>query len=198
MAAGRPRAFAIDGALERALELFWRKGYEGTSLTDLTEAMGINRSSFYATFGSKEQLFQMVLDLYVNQGPPKETAACLNEPTVKEVIAKYLRATADALTDPVHPPGCLTIRGAMACGEEAEPIRRELVARRVNAEKALQLRLEQAQRAGDLPEDVSPAALARYISTVVSGMSIQAANGVGRAELEEVIDLTLRVLQVCG
>ncbi|WP_141433961.1 TetR/AcrR family transcriptional regulator [Bacillus sp. 03113] len=191
MAVGRPRAFDIEGALEKALELFWRKGYEGTSLSDLTEAMNINRSSLYATFGSKEQLFQKALDLYF-EGPPKATAAAFKEPTARQVVEKLLHVTADSVTNPETPPGCLTVQGALACGEESEAIKLELTSRRVDSEKALTIRLEKAKLDGDLPGNSNPSALARYILTLAFGMSIQAANGVTREQLQEIIEITMQ------
>lgn len=191
MAGGRPRAFDIHTALERALELFWQKGYEGTSLSDLTGAMNINRSSLYTTFGSKEELFRKVLDLYF-EGPPRLTGAALNEPTARAVVERLLSATADSVTDPSTPPGCLTVQGALSCGEEAEPIRQELISRRKASGTALRERFEQAKASGDLPVDSNPAALARFILTIAEGMSIQAADGASREDLQEVINVTLQ------
>lgn len=190
MATGRPRAFDINESLKRALQVFWQKGYEGTSLADLTEAMNINRSSLYATFGSKEQLFYKVLDLYY-EGPPRLTSSAFNEPSAHDVVERLLNVTADSVTNPSTPPGCLTVRGALACGEEAEPIRQELVTRRKAAETALRHRLEQGKSDGDLPSNSNPAALARYIMTIAEGMSIQAADGATRQELQDVIDSTM-------
>lgn len=194
MAAGRPREFDIKQALERALKIFRQKGYEGTSLSDLTEAMKINRSSFYATFGSKENLFHMALDLYTEEGPVQAAVAALNEPTARSVIEKLLRVTADSVVNPDYSPGCLTVKGALACSEESDPIKQLLTDLRVQIEKALSTRLEQARKDGDLPESADAVALARYVATLVGGMTIQAANGASREDLEEVITIAMFAL----
>src|SRR6266851_36658 len=149
---GRPRAFDVDRALDRALHLFWRKGYEGTSLSDLTTAMGINRPSLYAAFGNKEALFRKALDRYAD-GPAAYVYEALDEPTARAVAARLLHGAVDLLTDPRTPPGCLLVQGALACGDAAESIRRELVARRAAGEAALRQRFERALADGDLPDD---------------------------------------------
>src|SRR5881397_2814538 len=146
---GRPRAFDVDKALERALRMFWRKGFEGTSLSDLTKAMGINRPSLYAAFGNKEALFRKALDRYDAKLTVYMREA-LDEPTARGVAQRLLRGSADLLTDPRNPPGCLMVQGALACSESAESIRRELVARRAAAEVALRRRFERALTDGDL------------------------------------------------
>src|ERR1700683_1116990 len=122
---GRPRSFDIDGALDRSLQVFWRKGYEGASLTDLTKAVGVNRPSLYAAFGDKEALFRKALDRYLN-GPAAYTQEALKEPTARAVIERLLRGAADLNTAPRNPGGCLMVQGALACGEAADPIRQEL------------------------------------------------------------------------
>jgi AcrR family transcriptional regulator len=188
---GRPREFDVDGALERALDVFWRQGYEGTSLADLTRAMGINRPSLYAAFGSKEGLFRRALDRYA-EGPSAYVREALNEPTARTAAGRLLRGAVDLLTDPGNPRGCLLVQGALACGEAAEPVRRELVARRVAGEGAVRRRFERARADGDLPADADPADLARYVMTVIWGLSAQAAGGASRKELRRVAEIALR------
>ena len=189
--AGRPRSFDLDRALDRALQMFWRKGYEGTSLADLTEAMGINRPSVYAAFGDKEALFRKALDRYA-EGPASYVREALKEPTARGVVETLLRKTVDSLSDPRNPRGCLNVQGALACGAAAEPIRRELASRRAAGEAAIRRRLRRAKAEGDLAPDADPADLARYIATVLQGLSVQAAGGANRAQLLRVIQTAMR------
>jgi AcrR family transcriptional regulator len=188
---GRPRAFDPDEALEAALRVFWTKGYEGTALSDLTAAMGINRPSIYATFGNKEALFRKALDRYSEQ-MMNYTAEALKEPTARAVAERLMVGTADLLSCPENPKGCLVVQGALACGEEADPIRKELIARRATGEAALRERFERAKVEGDLPDGADAGDLARYVMAVMHGMSVQSAGGASRAELQGVIDLSLR------
>jgi AcrR family transcriptional regulator len=188
---GRPREFDVDQALDRALAVFWRKGYEGTSLPDLTRAMGINRPSLYAAFGNKEALFRRVLDRYA-EGPAGYVREALNEPTARAVAERLLCGASDLLTDPRRPRGCLLVQGALACGEAAESVRQELVSRRVADEVAVRQRFERALADGDLPADTDPADLARYVVTVIRGMAVEAASGASREELRRVAEMALR------
>ena len=187
----RPRIFDKDTALDQALKIFWQHGYEGASLSDLTRAMGINRSSMYATFGNKETLFRMALERYT-EGPLAVIGEALQEPTARAVVERLLRVIAEAYTNPQTPPGCLTVQGAIASGEESDPIRQELIERRREIEGALRARLEQARMSGDLPVDTDPAAFARYIMTIVQGMAVQSAGGISSEELQQVVDIALR------
>jgi AcrR family transcriptional regulator len=188
---GRPRAFDPDTALEAALRVFWTKGYEGTALSDLTAAMGINRPSIYATFGNKEALFRKALDRY-NVKMTGFTADALKEPTARAVAERLMVGTADLLSCPGNPKGCLMVQGALACGVEADPIRKELISRRATGEAALRERFERAKVEGDLPAGADPGDLARYVVAVMHGMSVQSAGGASRQELQGVIDLSLR------
>jgi AcrR family transcriptional regulator len=189
--AGRPRSFDTGNALDRAVDVFWRKGYEGASLSDLTRAMGINRPSLYAAFGDKEQLFRKVLDRY-DEGPASYCSAALQETTSREVVERLLYGTADMLTSPQNPGGCLKVQGALACGNGAASVRKELISRRLAGEAALRQRLNRAKIEGDLPPGANPATLAGYIVTLIQGMSVQAASGAKRSELNHIIDIALQ------
>ncbi len=188
---GRPRLFDIDKALDRALHVFWHKGYEGSSLTDLTRAMGINRPSLYAAFGNKETLFRKALDRYTS-GPAAYVRLALEEPTARAVIERLLYGAVDLLTNPHSPPGCLMVQGALACGETADSIRQELASRREAGEVAIRQRLKRAISDGDLPVDTNAADLARYVATVIHGLAVQAAGGANRKDLLRVVETALR------
>ena len=191
MLTGRPREFDVDQALDRALRVFWRKGYEGTTLPDLTKAMGINRPSLYAAFGSKEGLFRKALDRYA-EGPAAYVREALNEPTARAVAERLLGGAIDVVSDRRNPRGCLMVQGALACGEAAESVRRELVSRRLAGEAAIRERFERAISDGDLPVDSHPADLARYLVAVLQGSAVQAVGGASRAELRRVAEMALR------
>jgi len=185
---GRPRAFQAEKALEAALRVFWQHGYEGTSLSELTAAMGINRPSLYAAFGNKEALFRQVVDRYADASSAMFRAAG-SEPTAERVVARLLRDLAENLGDPKRPRGCLLVQSALACGKSNDRVRRALVARREANVALLRKRFEQARAEGDLPATVEAGDLARYLSAVTAGLAVQAANGAGRGELRRVAEL---------
>ena len=189
---GRPRTFCVEQALDRALKVFWQKGYEGTSLSDLTAVMGINRPSLYAAYGNKEALFRKALDRYI-EGSAAFLGRSMEQTTSRAVVEHLLLSSADGVTCPDNPHGCLTVRCALASGEAADSIRLELVKRRADGESVLRKRLERAQLEGDLPTDANPADLARYVMTVHQGMSVQAAGGANRAQLRRVVKTALRI-----
>jgi AcrR family transcriptional regulator len=188
---GRPREFETDAALEKAMRLFWTKGYEGTSVADLTETLGISRPSLYAAFGDKQSLFRAVLERYA-AGPAGYVAAALGKPTAREVAEQLLRGAADLQAGSSNPGGCLTVNGAIACGDEAEPVRQALNAHRTAGVALLRRRFEQAKAQHDLPQDSDPAALARFVATVVYGMAVLASGGASRKELEQVIRTAMK------
>lgn len=188
---GRPRAFDAEKALDKAMRVFWRKGYEGASLSDLTKAMKINRPSLYAAFGNKEALFRKAVDRYA-EGPAAYVRAALAAPTARAVVERLLRGAIDMRADPRNPPGCLMVHGALCCGDAAEPIRRELAARRRAGDETVRRRFERAVADGDLPPDADAAGLAQYVVAVIRGMAVQAAGGASRADLERVAAFAMR------
>jgi AcrR family transcriptional regulator len=186
---GRPRAFDPDVALERAMHVFWAKGYEGASLSDLTRAMRINRPSLYAAFGNKEQLFGKVLDRYM-EGPVAYFGKALGASKARDVVEKIFLGTARMGDDPRIPAGCLMVQGALACGDAS--VRKEVAARRAVSEAALRRRFQRAKREGDLPKNSDPGDLAGYVMTVVRGMAVQSAGGASSNQLRRVAQIALR------
>jgi AcrR family transcriptional regulator len=187
-ARGRPRTFDPDTALSKALEVFWERGYEGTSLSDLAEAMGIASASIYACFGSKEDLFRKVMARYATTSGEPPRRALRDQPTARAAIHAMLRATADEITRSDAPHYCMLILAAPTGAVENHAIREFLADRRRDQQTTIRDRLARGVTEGDLA--ASPAgidAVARYYTTVVQGLSIQARDGATRAELESVI-----------
>jgi AcrR family transcriptional regulator len=186
MTVGRPREFDPDAVLEQAMDLFWEHGYDGVSISDLTDATGINRRSLYAAFGSKEELFAKAVERYMS-GHAGYIAEALRRPTAWDVSRAMVHGAADANTDPGRPRGCLLVQGALAGGDDADAVRDDLAQQRSDSVKALARRFGQAQAAGELP-GVNTLALSRWINAVCQGISVQARSGATREELHEVAE----------
>lgn len=187
---GRQREFDVDEALEAALCVFWRKGYEGTSYTDLTQAIGVERPALYSVFGNKEALFRRALDRYYERYLDFFPVA-LELPTAKQVATHILRGAAELHTRYPDRPGCLGIQGVLAGSDDAEPIRQTLIEARATAEATLRDRFERAKQEGDLPETANAATLAAFVNAVGHGIAVQAKAGYSREALEAVVDQAL-------
>ena len=194
MAIGRPRTFDRDTALEQAMEVFWRHGYEGATIAQLTDAMGINPPSLYAAFGSKEALLKAALDRYTARRE-EWMEEVLSAPTAREVTSRMLMGVAEKQTDPSNPPGCLLVQGGLACGSGSSNVPFELAARRAQTEEQLRHRFERAKGEGDLASGADPAALARYVSAVITGMSVMASSGADREALAQVANVAIRSVE---
>ncbi|WP_229904871.1 TetR/AcrR family transcriptional regulator [Lentzea cavernae] len=184
---GRPREFDTDEALDRAMEVFWRQGYEATTLGDLTAAMNIGKPSLYAAFGNKEQLFRLVLDRY-SEGPGSYGVRAAEQPTARQVVEAFLKGTVETTTQPQCPQGCLGVQGALAASDDGVAVHDLLAAWRERARGELELRFRRAVAEGDLRSDADPGRLARYVMTLSFGLAVQAAGGVARDELFKVVD----------
>jgi AcrR family transcriptional regulator len=181
----------VDTALDKAIEVFWRQGYEGTSLTDLTDAMGINRPSLYSAFGNKEDTFKRAVDRYAAIDMAYVETA-LAAPTALEVARRYLHDNAIAVTTPGKPAGCLSIQGGLSASPEDDRVVLYLAERRAAGEARFAERFARAIAEGDLPRSESAPELAKYLSTVSAGLAVQAAAGATRDELLRVVERALR------
>jgi AcrR family transcriptional regulator len=191
-ARGRPRSFDRDAALRRAMEVFWRHGYEGTSLSQLTTAMGINAPSLYAAFGSKEALFREAVELYdATEGALANGA--LEAPTAREAVEAMLRGNVADYTDPSKPPGCMIVLAATIGTVGNEGVRDFLAEKRRIGEDLLRRRLQRGVEEGDLEPGTDVTALAAFVTTVQQGLSIQARDGAPRATLDAIVDHALVV-----
>lgn len=192
---GRAKEFCVDYALERALEVFWRHGFEGASLSDLTAAMGITRPSLYATYGNKEKLFRKALDLYESKYLGFRGEA-LEEPTARQVVARLLTGFVEVATVSESHPGCMGYNGALACSTASDPVKDEVFRRRDVFEGFVRRRLEEAQELGDLPTRESSADLARFVMVVAGGIAVQACSGASRESLMRAAHVALRAWPV--
>ncbi len=190
---GRHREFDVDKALDAALCVFWRKGYEGTSYVDLTEAAGVERPALYAAFGNKEALFRLALERY-NERFLSYIPEALAQPTARETAAYALGRAVELNTMFDDQRGCLGVNGVLAGSDSAEPVRQALIAFRAQGEALLRERFERAQAEGDLPPSSKPAALAAFLMAVMHGIAVQAKAGFSRAMLEAVAEQALAAI----
>lgn len=184
----RPRAFDTASALGAARDTFWRQGYESTTLTDLTDAMGIARPSLYNAFGDKEALFLTVLDAYVAAYAPS-LAAMDAEPDARTAIRTFLEGAARALS---QTPGCLRVGHTAMSGDHAPRIHAALAHAHRAFEAAFEARLSRAQLDGQLSASEDPALLAAFFAGTVSAMAVRSRVGADRETLVGMADTALR------
>jgi AcrR family transcriptional regulator len=195
MTAGRPRQFDYDDALEKAMHVFWSKGFEGTSMPDLTEAMGMNRPSIYAAFGNKEELFRKALERYTEQS----LAAfrdLLDAPTVREGLERLFCGSADKFACKERPRGCLAVQGALVGSADAANVCADTAKQREAMVDVLRERFERGLKEGDLKAGTDTAGLARFYVTILQGMAVQSASGVACADLKAIAHRALEALPV--
>ncbi|KHL24596.1 TetR family transcriptional regulator [Croceibacterium mercuriale] len=185
---GRPREFDTDEALAAALRVFWSKGYDAASLTDLTEAMGITRPSLYAAFGNKEALFKQALDLYESEKLAYVQRA-LEAPTARGVAERLLYGNIANITTDC--PGCLGVIASMTCNGDQSSIRDDVHHRAEASRQAIMARVQRAIDEGDFDVPVEAEGITRYLSAVFQGIAVQAGQGVPREELEKIAAATL-------
>jgi AcrR family transcriptional regulator len=189
---GRPRGFDRDAALARATRLFWEKGYEATSINDLTEALGIGAPSLYAAFGSKEALYTEALNYYCESNAALVWGRFAAAATAREAVRHFLMDSAAALTGAVAdiPRGCMVTLSSVG-GEGHDALGRLVRDTRAATLERLTARLHQAVEEGEIAASTDLHSLARFVQTVQAGMSILARDGAGTAELSEVAELAM-------
>lgn len=192
---GRPAEFDKEAALDVAMRLFWKRGYEGTSMADLSRAMGIHPSSIYAAFGDKQELFALAAKRYADV-PAQYMMRALEQPTLREFILAAFDNTVEFLGSKEHPSSCFTLTGAISCGLDTEPAKILMKEMRLENEAAIKTRLLKARRAGEFPQDENVDDYTRYLSSLLSGLAIQAANGSTKAQLKRTAEVALRHLGI--
>jgi AcrR family transcriptional regulator len=190
---GRPIEFDKNAALEAAMLLFWERGYEGASMADLTQAMGLNPSSIYAAFGDKHALFSLAVKRYMDSRA-RYAMNALQEPTLKRVIRALFQNTVAFLTTPGHPANCMTLVGSIGCSADATSARDLMTEIRKQNQVAMRERFLKARKRGELPKNINVGDYTRYLSSILAGLSIQAANGSTKQELQRTANMALRHL----
>jgi AcrR family transcriptional regulator len=189
---GRPLSFDRDAALEKAMHVFWERGYEAASISDLTAAMGITPPSLYTAFGDKEKLFLEAIERYALGPGSAGPRALREEPTARASIERWLHESADELTAACHPKGCMLVMATTNCSVAAERVQEALAKRRATAVSNIRARIQRGIDEGELPPDTDAQALASFYATVYQGMSMQAKDGATRASLQATVEAAMR------
>jgi TetR/AcrR family transcriptional regulator, copper-responsive repressor len=190
-ARGRPRSFDRDAALEAAMGVFWQKGYEAASISDLTGAMGINPPSLYAAFGDKERLFLAAVERYLEER--RRSCPYAEEPTARESMERLLTYMAHELTEPCHPRGCLMMMAAATTGSASEVVHKALAHERSWGRERIRNRIKRGIEEGDVPRGTDAGALADFYVTIITGMGMQARDGASRKSLLATVGRALQL-----
>ena len=174
MAKGRPRAFDTEQALENAMMTFWKKGYQATSLDELTTSMGITRSSMYAAFGDKEQLFLKTIDFYQQRFSQRIGLALSEDIDTKSAIALMLQRTLELHTDPALPRGCFIVNSTLECCAWSDFLQRKFAEHYALTESAIYERLRQGQLKGEVSAEIDIRSLAQFYNGVSQGIAVLA------------------------
>ena len=188
--AGRPRSFDRETALQKAMHVFWAKGYEGTTMMDLVEAIGVKAPSVYAAFGNKDKIFNEAVELYAKlmaEGPFKE----LEHPDIYEAVKNSLNRSIDIYTSPTNPASCLIMTAAINCAPESKAHEDELRSYRLGYKEIFKNRFDQALEDGQLKVSGDPELLADYFLTVTQGLAIRAKDGANKKTLQATADIAL-------
>lgn len=189
---GRPRGFDRDDVLDRAMRLFWERGYEATSVSELTEAMGITPPTLYTFFGDKKHLFLEAVDRYQTGPGCFGMKALTEEPTAESSMRRLLHDAVASYSSPKGPKGCLVVLGAINCAAESTDVFNAVADKRRAAESAVRSRITAAQTAGELSEDVDVDALTGQMIATLYGLAIKARDGASRASLNRIVEQAMR------
>lgn len=191
---GRPRSFDTETALERATQVFWRLGFQGASMSELTAATGLSKPSLYAAFGDKEALYLECMRRYVARNVALQSELLDKEPDARRAVEGFMRAMAALQTDPSLPGGCFIVNGTADCGAAIpQAVDAALRAASGGTEQRLTQRLKRAEREGQLPSVLKATPLATLFASVLTGMAVMAKSGQPRAKLEEVVEAAMAV-----
>jgi len=192
----RPRSFDADAVLDTAMSLFWARGYQCTSLSDLLEATGLNKASLYEAFGDKEQLYLKALARYGSTQGTHAVELLNAEPDVAKAIEVFFRSNVVMVTETTRLSGCLVVTGSSACGTGLLPEKIDLALQGAHhgVLETIAARLERAKIEGQLDASANTGALAQYVATVVAGLAVKAKLGAPREQLNLVVDWALRAL----
>lgn len=189
---GRPLSFDREAALYRAMLLFWAHGYEGTSLNDLTAAMGVTPPSIYNVFGDKKALFREAVKLYLS-GPQSVEELIKGAKTARDAADGLMRSAAIGFTGKSTPSGCLLATSAISCSDTAADLQAELAGIRSGIETCLRARIQAAVKAGEVPNSMDPRALAGFAMAIIQGMSTLARDGASQKQLLSIVDLAMTI-----
>lgn len=178
---GRPRSFDRDAALASAMQVFWAKGFEAASVSDLCDAMGLNPPSLYSAFGDKERLFVEAVERYIHGN--RESCPYVQEPTAREAIEKLLTYAAHQFTDSSHPHGCLMMMATTTAANSSEALRKVIASKRSIARENMRARIRRGIEEGDVPPGTDVGALTDFYFTILTGMALQAREGATRKSL---------------
>ena len=189
---GRPKCFDEQEALQKAMMLFWKYGYEATAMSDLTKALNLTAPSIYSTFGDKSQLFHACLDYYLEHEACSLDLIFQQAETAKVAIELYLYENLKKLLQEDKPTGCMLVTATMNCSEQHQPLQHDLLLKRQQVKEKIYQRLQQGVEDGDLSSDADIQAMTDYYSTVIQGLTMQARDGVAIEQLENVVTLALK------
>lgn len=189
---GRPKCFNAQQALEKAMLMFWQYGYEATSISDLTKALGITAPSLYSTFGDKADLFEKCLDFYIEHEACAIDQIFMQAKTSKIAIELYFRENLNRLVQANKPKGCMLVVATMNCSDSNQSIQKQLLLKRNQSKEKIYARLKQGQIQGEIPETVDLKVMTDFYVTLLQGMTIQARDGADQKQLAGVVDMAMK------